>query len=178
MSGGARLRDGALIITNPDGRTNFNSNDGLLHTVNDLPVLTLKTTTLVLPSATNTNRSDDFFVAYVNGFCTDVMGNAKFSGGGVVISGSGPPVGSASFSSEAWITVMGGSAIVVYQDGHGNLSSGESNGGLWQFIYYFFFVSSGAVYLRRCVYVSKASAGGMTINPQTVACKLKVGRFT
>lgn len=175
------FKDGNLSITGPDGLRRFNSDDGLFHVVGDQISGSFTPdggSALIVGDGAGANRDDVWNIGSCQAGCTDVIGSVAFTGGRVTFSGAGGLVGSTGIPNGIWQSVMGGSAIVLYQDGHGPNTSANPNLGLYQMCYFWFDISGTAVRLRRRLWCSKSGQGSMTINPVTVYYRLKAGLYT
>jgi hypothetical protein len=162
------LQSGSLTISGSDGLTRFNSNDGLFHVVNSISG-SVNILPLTFSDGTNYNLTNDTFVGNCNTACTDIVGSVKFT--------LGDQVGG--FPFDRWQTMMGGSCAVWLMDGHGSVGlNPDPNINVNQFVFYYFFISNGGVYLRRRAYNSKSSQGTYTVKAHTIAYKLKCGLYT
>jgi hypothetical protein len=173
------LQGGSLTITGADGLRRFNSDDGLFHVVGSPINGSISTgNAVIVGDGAGANRSDVYNLGSCQAGCTDIIGSVSFNGGSVVLSNAGGLVGSTGVPNNIWQCVMGGSAIVLYQDGHGPNTASNPNLGLYQMVYFYFQISGTTVQLVRRLWVSKASQGSMTINPVTVSYRLKAGLYT
>lgn len=175
-----KLIPGALVIIGDDGLRRFNSDDGLFHVVNNGISGAFAIPTIIIPDGKGINATDVWTIGSCQSGCTDIIGSVKITGyGGVIVSGPGGIDSSATIFNNVWITMMGGSCLVIYQDGHVFIgSSPDPNQGLNQMIYYYFQIAGTAVQLVRRAWVSSSSQGSMTINSHTLSYKLKAGRYT
>lgn len=175
------LQSGNLTITGSDGKRRFNSSDGLFHVVGS-PVNGSFTTdggqALIIGDGAGANRLDVWNIGSCYPGCTDIIGSVAFSGGQVFWTSGSGLVGSSGVPNGIWQSVMGGSAIVLYQDGHAFIQTTEPNLGLNQMIYFYFQISGTSVQLVRRLWCSSSGQGSMTINPVTISFRLKAGLYT
>lgn len=175
------LQGGSLTITGADGKRRFNSDDGLFHAVGS-PINGSFAPdgggALIIGDGAGANRNDVYTIGTCVLGCTDIIGSVKFVGGQINWTGAGGGVATTGVPNNIWQCVMGGSAIVLYQDGHGPLNAANPNLGLYQMIYFYFQISGTAVQLVRRLWCSTAGQGSMTINPVTISYRLKAGLYT
>lgn len=175
------LQGGNLTIWGNDGVRRFNSDDGLFHVVGGEinGSITLDNgQALIIGDGAGANRTDTWNIGSCAAGCTDIIGSVAFVGGQIKWTGAAGNVGSTGVPNGIMQSVMGGSAIVLYQDGHGPNTADNPNLGLYQMCFFFFQIVGTTVQLVRRLWCSKAGQGSMTINPLTVYFRLKAGLYT
>jgi hypothetical protein len=157
-----------MTIQTPDGRTPFNTDDGLLLNLSVFQGQ-VGVTALTAPDGAGFNRTDDFVIGNCNPLCRTIVGGMKFT--------LGDQIGGAPY--DRWTIVFGNSSVVWLLDGHGPTGQNPDPNLAWpyQMIYYYFIIESGVVKLRRRAFCSKASQGVYTVKAHQIQYKLKVGVF-
>jgi hypothetical protein len=159
---------GRMTIQTPDGRTPFNTDDGLL-----LNLATFQGQVSIGPltagDGAGFNRTDDYNIGNCNPLCRAIVGGMKFT--------LGDQVGGAPY--DRWTIVFGNSSVVWLLDGHGPTGHSPDPNLAWpyQMIYYNFVIEDGVVKLRRRAFCSKSSQGTYTVKSHRITYKLKVGVF-
>lgn len=175
-----RLAAGSLIITGADGKSRFNSDDGLFHSV--VRISGSKSIPLVdVPQGSGgLDRTNDIALGTCPAACTDVFGWLQLTGfTQVKYVTQGISSASTGALNGVPISMMGGSCYIAHWDGHSvQGSSPDPNLGLYQVYFYTFRVSAGVVYLRQRVWVSNVTQGEMQYPAHTVSYNLAVGRYT
>lgn len=177
MSGGLLLDANGLVIIGADAKTRFNANDGLFHVADQLSKV-ISFPAFNVGDGAGANRTDDVIVGTCHPACTDIIGSVKFSASSIVWSGAGGIVGSTGIPSGVYHTIVGGSPLVIYQDGHGPNTTANPNLGLYQMFWFYVFISAGVVKMRRRAWVSSSSQGSMSVGSMTATCKFKTSLFT
>lgn len=177
MTGSLLLDENGLVIIGSDAKTRFDANDGLFHVV-DKVSKTVSFPAFNVFDGDGVNRTDDVIIGTCHPACTDVIGSVKFSTSSIVWSGAGGVVGSTGIPSGVYHTIVGGSPLVLYQDGHGPLTTANPNLGLYQMMWFYVYISAGVVKMRRRAWVSSSSQGSMSVNSITATCWLKTSLFT
>lgn len=174
-----RVGSGRILITDDDGITQFNTDDGLLHGV-DIVNGSQLMPTINASDGQGFDLTNVWNIGSCSAGCTGVYGMARVTGwGGVTISGPGGVDSNTSIMLNAWQRVMNEHCFVLYQDGHGPIgTSPDPNLGLYQHIHFYFRVSGTAVQLVRRAWCSKASQGSISVSSCTVSFRLKAGLFT
>lgn len=161
-------RGGRIYAKGPLGRTVFDTDDGLFHTIDKLSG-SVSIATASVSSATDVNDTNDIDLGPCDPNCTDVIGSIKFTLNNY----------DAGMAYDRWHSMFGGSSALWVMDGHGLTgSSPDPNNGILQMVWYSFLIVAGRVILRRRFYVSQSSRGTYSVLSHQIDYKLKMGLFT
>lgn len=161
-------RAGRIYAKGPLGRTVFDTDDGLFHTIDKLSG-SISVATASVSSGTNVNNTGDVDLGPCDPNCTDVIGSIKFTLNNY----------DAGMAYDRWHSMFGGSSALWLIDGHNLIGSNpDPNTNILEMVWYSFLIIDGRVILRRRFYVSQNSRGTYSVLSHQIDYKLKMGLFT
>jgi hypothetical protein len=163
---------GRILITDGDGNTRLDTDDGLFHIVDDGITGTLNMAAVTITSSTssaNRNRTDTYNLGSVHADCTHVIGAVRFTGSGTW-----------GIAFSRWTTYMGGT--LVWAMTAPGITSGTA-GDIFHTprlgVLYRFYVDSGTLWMeRRLMAPSPSGSVTIVILAHDIEYRLKTGLFT
>lgn len=158
---------GRIVVTDADGLTKLDTDDGLFHVVGSPITGTQSIAGISLTNSNTINDTNTWNLGAVHPACTHLIGAVKFSGS------EGGAVGF-----DRWTTYMGGTLIWILS-APPKISAGGYGTRLSDYMAYRFYCSGGQAVLEQRRILLGAPTNNFAIYPaHSLQYRLKAGLFT